>query len=153
MIRIYLFLVLLLISHSSTDRLLAVETWRPRPDRTLVIELTAYGRGGHGASLNPSSAPHRLIRALSRIERSIGSRSHSENSKFGSKCIESFAIQSVSSGEKVNVTPDQASAQILVTLLPGVDIRGLEKELSELVTSQVEFEIVDPAVGKEVTSI
>ncbi|HEV8631429.1 MAG TPA: M20/M25/M40 family metallo-hydrolase [Thermoanaerobaculia bacterium] len=35
--------------------------------RPLWLEVTAEGRGGHGAAFNPRSAPHELIRALDRL--------------------------------------------------------------------------------------
>ncbi len=41
-----------------------VEVAQKRP---LWLRVTAYGRGGHGSSLNLHTAPHRLVRALGRL--------------------------------------------------------------------------------------
>lgn len=35
--------------------------------RPLWLEVTASGRGGHGAGYNPHAAPHKLVRALARV--------------------------------------------------------------------------------------
>jgi acetylornithine deacetylase/succinyl-diaminopimelate desuccinylase-like protein len=139
----------------------------PDRDRSLIIELTAYGRGGHGSSLNLSSAPHRLIRALNRIEQYFDSRigspgsalsdgsagpddsGDSGDSAFLSSYVASFEVLSVRAGEKINVTPDQAVAQIRLVALPGTDIKEVEKALSELVGEQVDLKVIGPDSARE----
>ena len=117
----------------------------PTSDRSLIVELTAYGRGGHGSSLNPSSAPHRLIRALTRIERWSQARSVIDESgtvaRRDSK-IARIEVLSVQAGKKINVTPDQATAQLLLAILPGVVSREIVEELSLLLENQVDLQVV-----------
>lgn len=151
MTEIYSFLVLFLISVAVAQSApLSEETRLSDPDQILIIELTAYGRGGHGSSLNPCSAPHRLIRTLQRIvlssETPTDPRSSPGSGPSGplNAYVRSVEVLAVRAGEKTNVTPDQATARIRLLIFHDVDIKKVEEELSGLLESQVELKVIAP---------
>jgi acetylornithine deacetylase/succinyl-diaminopimelate desuccinylase-like protein len=119
-------------------------------DQDYVVELVAYGRGGHGSSLNPSSAPHRLIQALAQLESLLGSQTDS-GEHFDS--INHYAIESICAGRKVNVTPGEASSRLRLWLSPSSQIESVVEEISNQLHQQIEIKIVDVDSSGESDSI
>lgn len=146
--------------------------------RPLWLQATASGRPGHGSSLNLHSAPHRLIKGLSRlIDRRRDYRLTDEARDFlnAAAPMESPAFQDVvanldrilanpepekhllpgmpnylldtiqvtrlAAGDRVNVTPGEATAWIDVRLLPDTDqgefLDSLRAEVGEDVLLEV----------------
>ena len=56
--------------------------------------------------------------------------------------LDTIQVNTLAAGEKVNVTPGQASARIDIRLLPDTDSEALLAELQELVGPDIELEVI-----------
>ena len=103
----------------------------PPPGPCLVAEISAVGRGAHGANVVRHAAPHRLIRALDRLP---------EWEAAGSG--RAASIVHLEAAPSVNIIPPRADALVELRQSPAVAPTALA-ELRSLLGDEVVVVVVD----------
>ncbi len=109
----------------------------------LVVEVSAVGHSGHGATVMLQAAPHRLIRALDRLPRWVDSSGDADSAR----------IVDLDAAPAVNVIPSRATGRVEVVLNegsaePGTVIEKLQLALGNQVEAALSADSCagDPSV-------
>ena len=101
------------------------------PGACLQVEIATHGRGAHGSTVMPWSAPHRLIRALDRLPAWTDS----------APAVHAARITQLDAAAAVNIIPDRASAVVEIDYEAGrTTVADLLGNLAETVGPRVEVE-------------
>jgi acetylornithine deacetylase/succinyl-diaminopimelate desuccinylase-like protein len=105
----------------------------PATPRCAVFEISAVGRGAHGATVMRDSAPHRLIRALDRVPAWRAATPYAT----------AVRIVALEAAPAINVIPRRATALVELRLAIAVRLDRVARDLGGSLGPEVAVGLAD----------